>query len=428
MRGLMPSAPADDEGFTLIEVVVALAVFAIVSLATVSILINSLRTVRENEDRVLAANLARSELEQARIDGAESIPVGLSEREASEFTIRTSANWVGVDQQVSACDAITPGQDFLRVSIEVSGRTLRSPQRVDGVVPGVAPGGEVGAMTVFAGDPLAQPLSDVTITGIDAFHPENAFQLVTGSDGCVFLPALTPSGSLRVSVQGNADGRSYITRTPEAAFQQAQITVDEVTRLNFELALPAGVRFESEDATYPVPSGVLTSWRPLTTGAVIRTNELSAAIEGLWPATTGFEAWLGSCADADPRLYDSLPTPFDLVGGRTVNVPVAAAKVTATGLRPEMPLEVVYTGEDPECTGLILDAGIADDDGRVNALVPFGSWEFAAGDQVQSLEGPLGSTPNPVDLVFEFADPEAEPDQPGTEPQQQAPEAPGVTP
>jgi type II secretion system protein I len=401
-----------DEGFTLIEVIVAMAVFAIVSLATVSILINALRTVRENEDRVLAANLARSALEQARIDGAAAIPIGLTEREVSDFTVRTSANWVGVDQRVSACDAITPGQDFLRFSVEVSGRTLSSPQRVDGVVPGIAPESARGALTIFAGDQYAEPLSDVTITGIDPFHPENSFQVVTGADGCVFLPFLTASGSLLVSVQRNVDGLSYITRTPEDASRQAQIAIDEVTRLSFELAPPAGVRFESDDAVYPVPEGVPASWKPLTTGAVTRVDPLATLIDGLWPATTGFEAWLGSCSDADPRIYGGTPTSFDLVGGGNVTVPVEAAKVRVKGLLPEMDVQIRYTGADPDCAGLVLDAGVADEEGRVDVLVPYGPWEFIADGQVRTPEGPLVPSPDRLVVAFEFEAPEeGDPDQ-----------------
>jgi type II secretion system protein I len=264
-----------DEGFTLIEVMVALGVFALVSLATVSILITALRTVRENEDRVLAANIARSELEQARISGAEAVPLGLSERRISEFTVRTSANWVGVDQQVSACDAISPGRDFLRVSVEVSGRSLAAPQQIDGVIPGVDPQDASGAMTVFVGDAYADPLSDVTITGTDPFHIGNNFRVVTGPDGCVFLPDLEPSGSLQVSVQRQIGGVSLIARTPEADRQQVQINLDEVSRVSFELALPAGVRFESPDAPYPVPDGIEVSWKQLTTGSITRVTPLA---------------------------------------------------------------------------------------------------------------------------------------------------------
>jgi len=410
-----------EEGFTLIEVVVALGVFAVVSLATVSILVSSLRTVNENEDRVLAANLARSELEQARITGAIGIEPGLTVSEVNDFIVRRSASWVGVDQSVSPCEAISPGQDFLRVSVEVSGRTLAAPQRIDGVIPGVAPDDAAGSLTVFVGDRFADPLSDVTITGTDQFHARNNFSVVTGPDGCVFLPELDPSGSLQVQVQRRVDGIDYIARTPEGTRQQTAIDLDAVSRLNFTLARPAALRFESLAAAYPVPEGIEVSWKELTTGSVIRTTPLGTTVPGLWPASSGFEAWLGRCTDANPREYGSAPTSFDLTEAQTVNVPVEAARVRIRGLAPEGSVTLRYTGTDPECADLVVDAGAADETGRLSISLPYGSWEFSSDGQTQLLPEPLQPAPDRFVVTFTLDEPEPEDEpedesQPGSEP------------
>lgn len=399
-----------EEGFTLIEIVVALGVFAVVSVATVSILVTSLRTVNENEDRVLAANLARSELEQARISGASGIEPGLTVSEINEFTVRRSASWVGVDQRVSPCEAISPGQDFLRVSVEVSGRTLAAPQRIDGVIPGIAPDDASGSLTVFVGGRFAEPLSDVTITGSDQFHARNNFSVVTGPDGCVFLPDLDPSGSLQVQVQRRVDGVDYIARTPEGTRQQTAIDLDEVSRLNFTLARPAALRFESTAATYPVPEGIDVSWKELTTGSVTRSTPLGTEVGGLWPASSGFQAWLGGCTDANPREYGSTPTSFDLTEAQSVTVPVEAARVRIRGLAPEGSVSVRYIGTDPECADLVLDAGAADDTGRLSISLPYGSWEFVSDGQTQVLPEPLQPAPDRFAVIFTLDEPEPEPE------------------
>ena len=131
---LLGARKRPDAGFTLIEVLVALGIFIAVSAATITILLMALATVRENSDRVLAANVARSHVEQLKVLGSSNISIGLSESVDSGFTVRTTTNWIGVDQKVSACSASEPGQDYLRVNVEVSGRTLGAAQVIDAVI------------------------------------------------------------------------------------------------------------------------------------------------------------------------------------------------------------------------------------------------------------------------------------------------------
>ena len=87
------AARGNDSGFTLMEVMVALGVFLAVTAATVTILLAALATVRENADRVLAASIARSQVEDLRLAGAEEIPIGLSQAVVSGFTVRTDSSF-----------------------------------------------------------------------------------------------------------------------------------------------------------------------------------------------------------------------------------------------------------------------------------------------------------------------------------------------
>ena len=61
-----PSAPGDDEGFTLAEVVVSIALFTVVSFAVMLALVTLVKLTGVTQNRVAASNLARQEIEKLR--------------------------------------------------------------------------------------------------------------------------------------------------------------------------------------------------------------------------------------------------------------------------------------------------------------------------------------------------------------------------
>jgi prepilin-type N-terminal cleavage/methylation domain-containing protein len=56
----------NDEGFSLVEVIVSIALLVIVATAAAVALTTSIRYAENNEDRVVAAGLATAQIEQAR--------------------------------------------------------------------------------------------------------------------------------------------------------------------------------------------------------------------------------------------------------------------------------------------------------------------------------------------------------------------------
>lgn len=414
------AARGNDSGFTLMEVMVALGVFLAVTAATVTILLTALATVRENADRVLAASVARSQVEDLRLAGAEEIPIGLSQAVVSGFTVRTSANWVGVAQQASACSAVSPGVDFIRVNIQVSGRTLTSPQQVDAIVSaeGFTPGEQSGSITISVGDNFDNPVADVLVTATDALHAENNFVVTTGIDGCVFLPALTPTGSLFLSIARNIPLPVYVTPNVGGTTAQAAISTGEVTRTSFEYAPSASIRFEPALADLVVPAGIGVSWQELATGALTREAVIAEPITNLWPTTNLFDAWLGTCADADPKEYAVARGSFNLAAGQLSVVPVIGAVVNFTGLAAQGVVTATYSGSDATCEVGELELGEANENGELAALMPYGSWTFTSQfeevSQEVSTEGPLEPLVSPedpaVEIVFDlFVPPDASP-------------------
>jgi prepilin-type N-terminal cleavage/methylation domain-containing protein len=398
----VPVRRRPDEGFTLIEVVVAMAVFTAVSLATLAVVLTSLRTVRENEDRVIAANLARSVFSGLRVAGAADVPLGRTVVQQDGFTVTTDAAWVGVAQTASACDEAAPGADFLRVEVSVDGGTLDSAQVIAGVVPAPegGPEGPRGSVAVSIGDRFGNPLPDVLVTGDDPFHPNNDFALISGADGCVFLPGLEPTGSLVVSVSGEVKGVSLIAPTPQASQSQAQVVADQVTRLDFTLALPAALRLVGDDTAYPVPADILASWQGSGTGTVATATPLRTRLDGLWPATTGFTAWLGNCSASSPVQYGEQPAVFDLAPGELTTVDLIGARLRAKGLATRGRLDAIYVPiAGDSCNGFTVDVGTADDSGVLDFTLPYGTWEFRSEGQVRR---PAALVPSPDRTVVTF--------------------------
>ena len=75
----------DDSGFTLVEVVVSSVLFVIVAAASVTAIVAGMKADNTSRNRVMAANVAQADLEQARAlafpnyptaEAAHSVPVG----------------------------------------------------------------------------------------------------------------------------------------------------------------------------------------------------------------------------------------------------------------------------------------------------------------------------------------------------------------
>lgn len=409
-----PAGAGPDPGFTIVEVMVAMLVFVVISTATITILINGLKTIRENSDRVLAATIARSQIEHLRAEGTSAITIGLTEGGPvgtdPAFVVRTTANWVGLDQTASACDAAEPGQAYMRVSVEVSTETLQTPQVVDTVIQPDATQSSsgLGAAAISVIDQVGEPVANITISLTDVGHPENVRTYITGGDGCIYLPDLAPSATLIATVSF-AGSPQYVSSTPTGTQQSVLVTEGGVARPTFEYAPVAGIVFAGQDQEFPLPSGIAVSWQGTATGASIQSSSLGSAITGLWPETGGFTAWAGTCADADPSSVSATRQGFGFVAGGTTTASLSSGPVRLRGLPADTVVTARYVGPDAACTMPDLNLGRSNDKGILKVGLPYGDWRFFAEDQNRRLDVPLvpapdGTPPAPVTVAFTLAD------------------------
>jgi prepilin-type N-terminal cleavage/methylation domain-containing protein len=425
-----------DGGFTLVEVLVAVVVFVVVSSATLAVLIQALRVIRENSDRAMAASIARSQVEYLRSLGTSAIPIGLlvgavpPGQDASrvdprlldpEFTIRTTSNWVDFDQQSSACEAVSPGQAYLRVSVEVSSDNLARPVSVDTVVIPESTGevSGTGSVTVRVVDQVGLAVSDVTVRGTDAFRPVNSFTLTTGTDGCLYLPSLVPSASLVLV----AERAGYVPSTPTGGSQTMQITADTLSRATFTLAAATTVAFESQDPDFPLPADLPVTWQVNATGSSVNTALAGVPVTAIYPDPSGVSAFAGTCTDADPLTYAVARPGYALDAGGISLLDLPGALVRLRGLPADVPVTARYVGSDTVCGVTSVALGQSNDNGVLRVTLPYGDWEFTAETETIPLAEPLrppadGSEPAVTVVAFTLAnldDPCATPSPTGTE-------------
>lgn len=388
----MSGAMHAEDGFTLIEVIAASVIFVIVSTATLGLLINALRAVRDNADRVYAAGLARTEVENLRGIGAYGITPGLVSRTVTTpkgtFAINTTSQWVGINQTTSPCDVASgtvPGRDYVRVHVEVIGGRIGAAQSVDTIIQPRDTSDKVntGSITAKVVDAVGAPVSGVTVSGIDLTGSGDRFTSLTGADGCVFAPQATASTQWQVSVSK----AGYLTEAAGTDVKTGQVLVLANTRFLFDYAAASTVSVASGSAEYPLPGTMpftLTS-DPLGR-APQQVTSYPVTVTGLWPYPAGYQTWLGVCLDAAPG-YGTAPrtsaasatTVAAPAGGATTSV-LRGVEVLFRGLTAAAPISMTHAAEaSGRCTSpLTYAVGSTGPLGRLKATLPYGSWTFSS--------------------------------------------------
>lgn len=337
-----------DDGFTLIEVVIALTLFGLLA-GTVSLAFGAvLKQTQHNQNRVIAANIGQRVID--RIQALKSSDIPLGKQPAQQFTsggqlfsvvVATSLVPEGAAGAVSACDG-TGALSATRVSVEITwpGMGSARPVRTD----------TIRAQTVQEQDPT---LGTVTVKVVDrnaAPAPNHVVTLnpgartfTTGSDGCAVFPSLVPgpytaslSTAGHVDRTGTAAPARPITAVAGATTKDPGFSYDRAASLSatwtvqapqtltsFPLLSGTGVGLGNSAFTAGVRSyptcGVSTPCATLTAGGV--------GVAGLFPSTEGYRPWSGACTDAKPL---SLPAAVVLGPGANaaVNLPVAPVVLT----------------------------------------------------------------------------------------------------
>jgi prepilin-type N-terminal cleavage/methylation domain-containing protein len=396
-----------DEGFTLVELIVAFFIFAVVSTATVYGLTSALHASSTNESRVVAANLASRQIEVVRAKDANDIVEGHTVEEfvvdGDPYTIEQWAEYDTVSGNASPCAGSDGRVAFKRVTVQVTWPNMGQvkPVRSDTVksLPVTGVNRAEGIVTVGVKDRNGVPVAGHNVQilrGAVAFDSGT-----TRTDGCVVFQEIAPGEDYYAVL----DAADYIDKAGQRRAVSSAINVVEgfVTKypgFSYDRAATITATIRKPDN---VPLAV--GGYPLTLGNTILPGGVASAslcgtiwpcrtgpdagpytVNRLFPVTDGYTAWLGSCVTARPLTGGGVPVEPGATSD--VNLPslgavrVLSSKGVGHNLESLIAVNADCRSEIYEFPG---DGGVAPI-GVTAVALPAGSWDIA--DKIQDVSKP----------------------------------------
>ena len=334
-----------DEGFSLVEAVVAVFVLAVVAVSTATLLVNVLGVTKGNQQRVEAANLANKLIEDVRgmraldiPDGADSAVPPTVTVGSTTYTVLRTANYVSSDAPTSLCAGSGGNIVYKLITASVSwqaGSRTKTVRTDTLKALGLGSNGlstTKGVATVGLLDSTGQPLAGAGValcrTGRRARPAATAARSSRSSP-----PAATPRPSTRPATPACAATRAsrcrpwrspagQVTRAPTVSYDRAgsaRITWDVPVGFAPAATMGATLRFTGwSEGFLPFPdcSAVGTAPKGCLSGSPRTAGPLSPG---------NYAVWGGRCATAP-----ATQTTATVTGGQPVDLTVKLAPVTAT--------------------------------------------------------------------------------------------------
>ncbi len=395
-----------EEGFSLIELLVAISLIGIIMSGLAFGLTTALATTRDSRERTIAANLASQEIDLAHAVPITNLQEGtLSRAErvgVTDFTIVRESRWENGAAEAAACTALANsatgrGRRFLQVNVTVTwdGIGLRGPVLAStAITPSVASyRAGFGHVAATVADRDAAPVQGIVVT----LSGSGLTRVVTTTSiGCAFFSDVPP-GSYTVSV--NQPG--YVDADPVDSAQlgsEAVTVVDRETTktafaydrraaLNLTLESPNGG--EVLDGVFAIAeanAATVTRFSGLGAGGASGRSIGVAPEEGLFPYSGGWTAWAG-CEHNDPQDYGGTRLALNPDPGQTINGAVQAGtlRIRATTASSARQGQTLYALDQLAPSGSAcaqrVAVGTFDSTGRLSrdVILPFGDWRLYVG-------------------------------------------------
>ena len=392
-----PTRRVSDDGFTLVEVIAAIVVLAILATGVAAVLSQSLQASRTSRQRVAAANLVAAQMDLIRNANSADLDIGTSASDSPPvdstiYHLTQSVRWVSGPAALTDSCSGTGSTLYKSVAISATWPNMNGtqPVRSDTVVtPDI---GDVGAnaitipIRVRDRDNVVEPGVSVTLTGTGVSTSQ-----ITDDFGCVVFADI-PAGSYTATTTSttspatvNWQGASSNSVTVGSSVGGSWLST---TEFQWDTAASLTLTPTGPDSSHLVPPGVgaaiaNTNLTSLNGSLYYATTPGSATASNLFPFSNGYESWAGSCADADPKASaNNRNTPTIVAPGGSANVALTtqAVNVTVTMKSPKVNLGqtvVAVHGNDAGCpSGMTVTLGTTNAAGMVTAALPYGSWSF----------------------------------------------------
>lgn len=404
------SARNEDEGFTLIEVIVAMVVFAIVATGFIYVATSALVTTRDTRARVVAANLASQRIDLVRSQSALDVKNVTTDvtLNGDTFHVKTSWAWQTATGGSATCESgPSAGGAFTykKVTVKVTWDNMPSEDQAVYSNTLMVPKTKINDVTrgtVLVGviDAAGVGVSGATVS----LSPANGVEPVTtDSDGCAYLLKV-PEATYTVSISKPGYVSDQHKATPTAT---VPVTKGGSSRVSFAYDEAAAFRVTYAGAAATLPTNLTTTFISTYGNAqVASVTSANPKTFPLFPIASGYSVIAGgyantpenastSCLAPDPGSWTETDTKIgvrpDAVGaapggGAAVAVPMGVVKITGLTGTTKKYLTAVYVGGgdgDPGC-GLTTPPKYAFDTAAIVAntatlALPYGTWKLYRG-------------------------------------------------
>ncbi|UZN05160.1 prepilin-type N-terminal cleavage/methylation domain-containing protein [Cellulomonas sp. S1-8] len=415
----------DERGLSLVEVLVAMLIFAMVSAGLAYSMIGTLNLTREARVRVVAANLAAEEIDLARdtadlfalLDETRSVTLN-----GDVFRVQRSTQWVSDPAADFSCGSGGGTLRYKRVNVTVTWGGMRAsalPVRSDTVLNPDDHINDPTKGTILVSVLRADGTGNQNVT-ITASPTTGSVINSTDAQGCTYVLRVPPGTyDIRAQRTGHVSDAQVV-----APMQTVSVTpgttasvgfqLDQAATFNATLAPGAPVGTKVPTGT-PVPVSVVSTYG-IATPASVGGGGTLAPRYSLHPFTSGYQPFAGSCLSSDPRAWPEvveagttfradLPEPVAAAPGGTVTMPVAMGLVQITGggsgtyLRAESMSPATTEPPTPGCVsivsytyGNVVPAAAA----TVVIALPYGTWRLLQGNSTSQTNVVSGTRITPL--------------------------------
>ncbi|WP_134766828.1 carboxypeptidase regulatory-like domain-containing protein [Nocardioides sp. 1609] len=391
-----------DAGMSMVEVMVALVLFALLTTGILLTVTRASRLTHEDAARTAATNLAVREIEITRdtfagvTRGPDRIKEGMVTNpsplpgkrvgqdlvvDGTKFRVERTASWKQRGNTASACDQGSSVElGYLEVDVDVSWNAQGREKSVHMATTMTPPKGTYSALTGHIGvkviDRDGEPVSGATVTATGAMTKSGA----TAGDGCVLLAFLTPGTyTLTMNLAGHVNPAGDATARTTANVVTGQlwrgtIEYDRAATINVTFATQVGWSLPPATAAGINQVAVTIGNSALIPGGSrsVTGTGLNRVLTKLWPYPSGYEVWAGSCVDSDPGDDRAAPVAAD---PEALVAPAATATLAPLTVRGTTGQVITAThAADTACpSGVTITLG-ATLDGELRTSLPYGTW------------------------------------------------------
>jgi type II secretory pathway pseudopilin PulG len=415
LRAILKQGTINDVGLSLIEVLIAVVVFAIVATGIAFTVVAVLNVTKESQNREEAANLASQDIDLDRsisnvfdlLDDTYNVTI-----QGTVFTIQRQVEWVTDSSVTAKCGTGGGNLEYKRVNVAVSwagqlgttapvhSDTLLNPAtRINNPT--------YGTILVSVEDASGNGVPGITVNATPASVPNGATALTgtpapTDAEGCTYILSVVPGNyNLSISSPGYLDVNQNANPTTTIS-----VSASSATPYSFQFD-QAGTYSVTYPTSTAIPTNLDTSW--ISTYGIYTTNP-PVATQSLYPFASGYQVIAGNyddpslpsggCADVDPGTWPA-GTALDgtVVSAGVRQPPVAATGPGGSGTAPVIMGTFTITGvtSSQYVTAVQVNGDAASGDpGCADALstytftkssltsfaLPYGTWQIYTGSSL----------------------------------------------